>query len=327
MKGESRDLRDELGMKYSVSAFERSAERVGRIIVQRARSCRGGRRWRVAWYNQLQRHDSPPKVQHSSKRHLALSSSSSSSSSSSEATIARTLVVVATYNEIENLPRLIGEIFQHAPDVDLLVIDDNSPDGTGRWCDEQLANEPRLKCLHRAGKLGLGSATLAGFRFAIEHDYEYVLTMDADFSHQPKHLPALRAGVESKEAKFDVMIGSRYVAGGGVEGWPLHRRLMSRTINTYARWMLGLRVNDCSGAFRCYRLSILSELDFDQIRSRGYSYLEEILWLLHRRKARFGETPITFVDRVLGQTKINSREAIAAVLLIFRLGLRQWFQW
>ncbi|MCA9144567.1 MAG: polyprenol monophosphomannose synthase [Planctomycetaceae bacterium] len=239
-------------------------------------------------------------------------------------TPARTLVVVATYNEIENLPRLVDEIFRFAPDADVLVIDDNSPDGTGRWCDEHLGEEPRFSCLHRPGKLGLGSATLAGFRHAIEHDYAYVLTMDADFSHQPKYLPALRAGVESEAAEVDVMIGSRYVPGGGVEGWPLRRRLMSRAINTYARWMLGLRVNDCSGAFRCYRVAKLRELDLDQIRSQGYSYLEEILWILNRHQARFGETPITFVDRVLGQTKINMREALRAVWMIFRLGFRQW---
>ena len=235
-----------------------------------------------------------------------------------------TLIVVATYNEIENVPRLVDEIFQYASDADLLVIDDNSPDGTGDWCDDHARQEPRLACLHRPGKLGLGSATIAGFKYAIDRDYEFVVTMDADFSHQPKHLPALRTGVEQEGAVSDVMIGSRYVAGGGIEGWPLHRRFMSRAINTYARWMLGLQVNDCSGAFRCYRVSKLRELDFDSIQSRGYSYLEEILWLLNRHRARFGETPITFIDRELGQTKINTREAVLAVLIILRLGVRQW---
>ena len=235
-----------------------------------------------------------------------------------------TLVVVATYNEIENLPRLIDEVFQHAPDVDLLVIDDNSPDGTGRWCDEQVSAEPRLACLHRAGKLGLGTATIAGFRHALEHGYEFVLTMDADFSHPPRHIPELRAGVESDQAKFDVMIGSRYVSGGGVSGWPFHRRIMSRTVNTYARLLLGLPVTDCSGAFRCYRASTLAELDLAAVRSKGYSYLEEILWLLKRRGARFGETPIVFVDRQFGETKINLREAISAVLMILWLGIRNW---
>ncbi len=231
---------------------------------------------------------------------------------------------MATYNEIENLPRLVEEIFENAPDGDLLVIDDNSPDGTGDWCDDHAQGEPRLAVLHRAGKLGLGSATIAGFKYAIEHGYEFVLTMDADFSHQPKHLPALRHGVEADDATADIMIGSRYVQGGGIEGWPLHRRIMSRAINAYTRVLLRLRVRDCSGAFRCYRISKLQELDFESIKSRGYSYLEEILWLLKRHEARFGETPITFIDRELGQTKINMREALFAVTLIFRFGVKQW---
>ena len=277
------------------------------------RFVQGPRRTRLACYNQLQRHDSRRKVQLPQHGHVALSHH------------ARTLIVVATFNEIENLPRLVDEIFEYAADVDLLVIDDNSPDGTGRWCEERSPREPRLSCLHRTGKLGLGSATIAGFQYAIAHGYEFVLTMDADFSHQPKYLPALRSGVETEDADVDVMIGSRYVPGGGVEGWPLKRRLMSRAINVYSRWMLGFRVRDCSGAFRCYRVAKLREVDFDKFRSHGYSYVEEILWLLHRQRARFGETPIIFVDRELGQTKINMREAVTAVTLIFRFGLRQWF--
>ncbi len=236
----------------------------------------------------------------------------------------QTLVVVATYNEIENLPRLVSEIFQYAPDVDVLVVDDNSPDGTGRWCDEQAGTEPRLFVMHRPGKLGLGTAAIAGFEYAIEHRYEFVLTMDADFSHHPKHLPALRAGVEANHLRVDVMIGSRYVAGGGIEGWPPHRLLMSRAINTYARVLLGLEVRDCSGAFRCYRVSKLKELNFDSMYSQGYSYVEEILWRLKRCRTEFSETPITFVDRGRGQTKINWREALYAILLILRCGIRQW---
>jgi len=233
---------------------------------------------------------------------------------------------MATYNEIENLPRLIDEIFHYAPDVEVLVVDDGSPDGTGQWCDRRAATEPRLSCLHRPGKLGLGTAAVAGFRHALEQGYEFVLTMDADFSHPPRYLPALRAGVEPQDAAYDVMVGSRYVPGGGIEGWPLYRRWMSRTINTYARWLLGLRVRDCSGAFRCYRATLLAQIDLASLRSRGYSYLEELLWLLQRQGARFGEAPIRFVDRELGHTKINSREAVGAVLLILRLGLRQWLR-
>lgn len=235
-----------------------------------------------------------------------------------------TLVVVATYNEIENLPRLVDEIFVHAPDVDLLVIDDNSPDGTGGWCDERAETDGRVRCLHRAGKLGLGTATIAGLRAAIEGEYELVLTMDADFSHPPKNVPDLIEGIQRDE-QIDVMVGSRYVTGGGVEGWPLKRRVMSRCVNLYARVLLGLKVKDCSGAFRCYRVATLKRLDLDTVRSRGYSYLEEILWRLKRNGARFAETPFVFVDREFGQTKINLREALAALSVIFKLGLRNWF--
>ena len=231
----------------------------------------------------------------------------------------RTLVTLATYNELENLPRLVEAIFAAAPGVDILVIDDNSPDGTGRWCDKQAAAEPRLKCLHRTGKLGLGTATIAGMRYAIEHGYDYVLNMDADFSHHPRHIPAILAGIEGPPA-VDVMIGSRYVAGGAIEGWPWKRHFMSRSVNAYARLMLGLPCRDCSGAFRCYRTSLLAKLDFATLRSRGYSFQEEILWRLKRLGARFGETPITFADREYGASKIDAAEAREALRIILQLG-------
>ena len=235
----------------------------------------------------------------------------------------KTLVTVATYNEIENLPLLVEEIFKHAPQVDILVVDDNSPDGTGKWCDEKAREEPRLRCLHREGKLGLGTATLAAIRHGIEHGYRYVLNMDADFSHDPRYLPELLSGMEPPDGPpVDVMIGSRYVPGGGVEGWPLVRRLMSRGVNLYARWLLGLRPKDCSGAYRCYRTELLAKLDLDAVRSRGYSFQEEILWHLKRKGARFGETPILFADRRRGTSKIDSSEALAALWIIFTLGLR-----
>jgi dolichol-phosphate mannosyltransferase len=237
-----------------------------------------------------------------------------------------TLVTVATYNEIENLPRLVAEIFEIVPHVDVLVIDDNSPDGTGAWCDEKSAAEPRLQCLHRAGKLGLGTATIAGMKYAIEHGYQYVLNMDADFSHHPRYLPALLAGMENADGTpaADVTIGSRYTRGGAIEGWPLKRHLMSRGVNLYARWLLGLSAKDCSGAFRCYRTSRLAKVDFEAIRSRGYSFQEEILWHLKRQGAKFNETPITFVDRLHGTSKIDAREARSALRIILALGAHNW---
>ncbi|MBN1395180.1 MAG: polyprenol monophosphomannose synthase [Pirellulales bacterium] len=234
----------------------------------------------------------------------------------------KTLVTVATYNEMENLPRLVEEIFRYLPEADILVIDDDSPDGTGRWCDRQRAENPRLHCLHRSGKLGLGTAIVAGMRYAVERGYRYVLNMDADFSHHPKYLPALLAGMDPQDGEsVDVMIGSRYVPGGGVEGWPLKRRLMSRAVNLYARRLLGLRPKDCSGGLRCYRVETLARLDFDSIRSRGYSFQEEVLWRLKRQGARLGETPIIFADRKLGVSKIDSGEALEALRIIFALGV------
>ncbi len=237
----------------------------------------------------------------------------------------KTLVSIATYNEIDNLPRLVDEILLHAPDVDILVVDDNSPDGTGDWCDEQSRTNPRLHCLHRECKLGLGTATIAAMQYALRQGYGQMVNMDADFSHHPKYLPAILAGMEDRgHSRVDCMIGSRYVPGGGVEGWPLRRRLMSRAVNLYARWLLGLSPRDCSGAFRCYSTRLLARIDFEAVRSRGYSFQEEILWHLKRLGCRFGETPITFVDRLQGQSKINLREALAAVGIIFVLGMRNW---
>jgi len=234
----------------------------------------------------------------------------------------RTLVMTATYNEIENLPRLIDEVFSVVPDVDFLVIDDNSPDGTGQWCVARAAADPRVRCIHRTGKLGLGTAIVAGMQYAIQHGYTYVLNMDADFSHHPRYIPAMLAGMESPGGLAnDVMIGSRYIPGGGTLGWPFSRKLMSRAVNFYARWLLGLRAKDVSGGFRCYRVSKLAEMDFAEIRSKGYSFQEEILWLLRRRGARFGETPIVFADREQGQSKINRSEAGAAMRIIFQLGV------
>lgn len=232
----------------------------------------------------------------------------------------RTLVSVATYNELENLPLLVEEIFAVAPQVDILVIDDNSPDGTGVWAKERTKADRRVHVLHRAGKLGLGTATIAAMKYAIEHDYDYLLNLDADFSHHPRYIPDLLAGMD----QADVMIGSRYCPGGGVKDWPLKRRLMSQGVNFYARTALGLKSQDCSGAYRCFRVDTLRKLDFSRIRSRGYSFQEEILWHLKRAGARFGETPIIFADRERGQSKINGREALAALWIIFRLGLKNW---
>ncbi|MAV37711.1 MAG: glycosyl transferase [Planctomycetaceae bacterium] len=234
----------------------------------------------------------------------------------------RTLVVIATYNEIENLPRLVKAVLELTLDIDVLVIDDQSPDGTGRWAREYATQDHRLQLIERPGKLGLGTASITGLKYAVTHRYDCVVTMDADFSHDPKYIPQLVTRLSTDEQPaVDVVIGSRYVPGGGVQGWPLRRRWMSRAINRYARSFLRLRVADCSGAFRCYRIAALQHFQLDRIRSSGYSYLEEILWLLQRQGTAFAEIPIVFVDRQKGHSKINWREAIFALWFIFRLGI------
>ncbi len=231
--------------------------------------------------------------------------------------------MTATYNEIENLPTLVDAILKHAPEVDVLVVDDNSPDGTGKWCDERSSTEPRLHCLHREGKLGLGSAIVAGMKYAIDHGYQFLVNMDADFSHDPKYLPEIIGGMtRGGHADVDVMIGSRYVPGGQIEGWPLKRYFMSRSINLYARWLLGLRPRDCSGGYRCYRVCRLARLDFTKLRSRGYSFQQEVLWRLKQQGCRLDETPIVFVNRTKGSSKINLRESFRALGIIFSLGLK-----
>ncbi len=230
----------------------------------------------------------------------------------------RLLVSLATYNEAGNLRPLVEAIRRYAPDASILVIDDNSPDGTGRIADDLRASQPDIHVIHRPGKQGLGTATIAAMRFAIEHGFDHLLNMDADFSHDPEYIPALRAGM----ADHDLMIGSRYVPGGGVEGgFTLKRRFMSTGINTYARLMLGLTSRDNSGAFRCYRVSKLAQIDFDRIRSRGYSFQEEILFWCQAVGCRIGETPIVFKDRRAGASKINGREAVSALLILFQLGV------
>lgn len=225
------------------------------------------------------------------------------------------LLVIPTYNESENIRLLVERVRQYVLDMHILIIDDNSPDGTGRIADEVAKEMRDIRVMHRPGKMGLGSAYVAGFKKALEDGYDLICQMDADFSHDPSYWPDLLRGMEG----HDLMIGSRYVSGGGTRNWGLHRRLLSRASNFIARLVLGIDVRDCTGGFRCYRRHVIEKIDPDTIFSNGYSFLEEVLYKAVRAGAKVGETPIIFVERERGKSKISKREIFKAVATLFRL--------
>lgn len=227
----------------------------------------------------------------------------------------RPLILVATYNERDNIEPLIEEILSVAPEAHVLVVDDNSPDGTGDAVRAIMARDDRVKLLARPGKLGLGSAILDGQRYGLEHGYDPICTMDADFSHHPRYLRAVLDG----SRHVDLMIGSRYVPGGGTKNWGLGRRILSRGSNWTSRILLGFPVHDCTGSYRAYRAELLRRIDRDSVKSSGYSFLEEILDLCYRAGATFGETPIVFEDRRAGKSKISKKEIFKAMATLFRL--------
>ena len=205
----------------------------------------------------------------------------------------RVIICLATYNEKDNLAALLKEISTTVSGADILVIDDNSPDGTGLLADELRAADSRIHVLHRAGKLGLGTAILTAMRYAIDNHYDHMVNMDADFSHHPRYLPAMLAGMRM----HDIMIGSRYIPGGGTRNWPWSRQLMSIGVSTLARVLMRLPARDTSGGYRCYAVSLLKRVHLESIISRGYSLQEEVLYRCRRAGCRMGETPIIFEER------------------------------
>jgi dolichol-phosphate mannosyltransferase len=216
----------------------------------------------------------------------------------------KTLVVVPTYNERGNIERFVGETLRYAPTADLLIIDDNSPDGTGQIGDEIHARLPQVTVLHREGKLGLGTAYLRGFQYALEHGYDLVFEMDADFSHDPKFLPEFLRAVDGPDAA-DLVIGSRYIAGGRTPHWSALRRIVSGGGNWFARAMLGIPIHDCTSGYRCYRTGALARLHLDQVRAHGYAFQVEMAYALWRSGRQICEVPIVFVDRQVGQSKMS----------------------
>ncbi len=240
----------------------------------------------------------------------------------------KTLVILPTYNEAENLPKIVPEILRYLPNIEescLLIVDDHSPDGTGEIADSYSAQNPAVKVLHRNSKLGLGSAYVEGFGYALKHNFETIVQMDADFSHLPSYLPQFFQALGSA----DVAIGSRYIAGGGIQGWPYHRLLLSRFANLYARAVLGVSLTDLTGGFRCFRAKALTKLDFNQqfpgsrgrgrFSSRGYSFQIELNYRFVQNGFRFAEIPIIFPDRTLGRSKMSIGVIWEAFCIVWKL--------
>ena len=234
--------------------------------------------------------------------------------------VARPLVCIPTYNEASNILALIEEVHVAAPEADVLIIDDSSPDGTGELVRDRMLKDARLEVMPRPGKLGLGTAYMVGFAFALQHDYSRALTMDADFSHPPERVPAL---IKAVDDGADLAIGSRYIAGGAIEGWAISRRILSATANLVARQTLRLRTRDCTGGFRCYSLRSMQFLVPRPLRSSGYSALIELLTRCERADLSIKEIPITFTDRTHGRSKISRQEIFRAMLTVARLAGRR----
>jgi dolichol-phosphate mannosyltransferase len=213
----------------------------------------------------------------------------------------KTLIIIPTFNEYDNLPPLLQEIFSFAPVTDVLIVDDNSPDGTGELADQIHAENPQVNVLHRVGKLGLGTAYIAGFKYAVEHGYDAAFEMDADFSHDPRYLPDFLKKIENA----DLVIGSRYIEGGDTPNWSLLRRFISGGGNIFARFMLGIPVHDCTAGYRCYRREVLESIELDTIESQGYAFQVELAYRVYKHGFKIVETPIIFMDRRVGKSKMS----------------------
>jgi dolichol-phosphate mannosyltransferase len=233
----------------------------------------------------------------------------------------KTLIIIPTYNEIENIGSIVPRALQQDDRIEVLVVDDSSPDGTGELADRLAADDPRIHVLHRENKEGLGRAYLAGFKWALEHDYEYIFEMDADFSHDPKFIPEFLRAIEHA----DLVIGSRYKDGVNVINWPMSRLLLSKGANLYSHFVTGLALTDSTGGFKCFRRRVLETLNLDAVHSNGYAFQIEISFRAWKRGFKLVEIPIVFVDRVEGHSKLSKKIVREAVWMVWFLRLKAMF--
>lgn len=233
----------------------------------------------------------------------------------------RALTIIPTYNEAPNIGSLVPLVLSQDPRLEVLIVDDNSPDGTGQLADALARENPRVHVVHGEGKRGLGTAYLTGFRWALERQYDYIFEMDADFSHDPNHLKDFLKAIE----EADLVIGSRYLGGRvTVVNWPIGRLVLSYTANIYARWLTGVRLWDLTGGFKCFRRRVLESIDLARVRSNGYAFQIEMSVRAWRKGFRFKEIPIVFVDRTEGDSKMNGAIVREAIWVVPRLRLMAW---
>ncbi len=228
------------------------------------------------------------------------------------------LVIIPTYNERDNLGPITSAVLAAEPRVDVLVVDDNSPDGTGQLADELAAKEPRIRVLHREKKEGLGRAYLAAFRWGLAENYQYIIEMDADFSHDPRYLPTL---INEAQNGADLVLGSRYVTGGGTVNWGIGRQIMSKGGSLYARSILGVGIRDLTGGFKCFNRRVLEGIDLDHVQSTGYGFQIELTYRAIKKGFTIKEVPIVFEDRRVGQSKMSRKIFLEAFTMVWKLRL------
>ena len=233
----------------------------------------------------------------------------------------KALVITPTYNEAVNLPKLIPKVLHQSSDLEILIVDDNSPDGTADIVKNLQRTNPRIHLIERPRKMGLGTAYVAGFKFAIEHQFDYVFEMDADFSHNPKELLNFLVKIQD----YDLVIGSRYCRGVSVVYWPFRRLILSYFANRYTRIVTGMPVNDATGGFKCYRRTVLESINLDEIRSNGYAFQIEMNYKVWKKGFRLCEIPIIFVDRDRGESKMSKDIVYEAAFMVWKLKLRSFF--
>jgi dolichol-phosphate mannosyltransferase len=232
----------------------------------------------------------------------------------------KSLVIIPTYNELENIKTLIPDIIGRYRNLDVLIVDDNSPDGTGQFVEDLLKSTQRVKLIKREKKSGLGTAYVAGFKYALQENYDFIFEMDADYSHDPKEIRNFLKAIE----KYDLVVGSRYIVGVNVVNWPMRRLVLSYFANFYTRIVTGLPLKDATGGFKCYRRKVLESINLDKIKSNGYAFQIETNFKAWKKGFSIGEIPIIFNDRMKGMSKMSKKIVREAILMVWTLRIRNW---